>query len=141
MRQQITKYGTNNIGKPFLSNEGTWFRRDSYKPNDEREAMLERHFALGRNDYSDLFIDGTNGKYHGSCECCYLNFSHTLALHEARVARTNPSTIESQAMAAHQRMQSAASQTDSSAYWEAKAQWEDLHNRVELYHPGPMARD
>ena len=81
------RYGTNEIGKPTWT--GGWHRTDIYRSFEpergRRESVRERHFAADSKDYSPVFYRDVNGKYDGEkCECCFLNFSHTLALHDKR---------------------------------------------------------
>jgi len=86
------KHGTNEIGQPYRSAEGSWFRVDTYTSRSTGEVSRERHFAAGPEDDSPLFCsyypeDGTPGwgQYDPDCSCCWLNFSHTLAAHNARL--------------------------------------------------------
>lgn len=80
-------YGTNEVGKPYRSAEGTWFRMDTYRPYESKDAIAERRFCLDSADTSQVFHDGRNGKYHPRCTCCWLNFSHTLAYHNHSIDR------------------------------------------------------
>lgn len=85
-RIQKTRYGTNIIGIPARTQDGTWIRIDTYIGSEGETT--ERRFALGKQDYSPMFIgaygdDAGNGRYHPKCHCCWLGFSHTLAEHDA----------------------------------------------------------
>ena len=85
------KYGKNEIGKPQRS-DGSWFRVDTFTNYRNGESTRERHFAAGPEDDSPLFCSYITagdypgiGKYDPDCSCCWLNFSHTVAAHNARL--------------------------------------------------------
>lgn len=85
VRKDVLKFGTNEIGTPFLSGEGTCFRIDTYTSAKTGEVSKERRFALNRADDSPLFLDGATGHYDSRCSCCYLNFSHTVEEHKSHL--------------------------------------------------------
>ena len=85
-RLDVCRHGVNEIGEPYISSEGTWFRFDIWTSAANGEEHKERRFAAGRYDYSPMFIDGDNGKYDSTCSCCYLGFSHTVNCHGNKIA-------------------------------------------------------
>ena len=81
-----TPYGTNSVGLPYREADGQFIRLDTWTGKAGSSA-LERRFALNRQDLSPVARDrgmfGLSGNcdYHPKCSCCWLGFSHTLALH------------------------------------------------------------
>jgi len=83
-RVDLLRFGENAIGKPYFSEGGSWRRKDTYTPYDERPAITETRFAAGPVDDSPAFGEEAGG-YDSRCVCCWFGFSHTLALHERSV--------------------------------------------------------
>lgn len=82
---QTTRYGRNAIGIPRLNDGAGYERIDIYTSNSEGKPTPERRFALNKEDYSPMFTGGyiadETGAYRFGCSCCFLGFSHTVALH------------------------------------------------------------
>lgn len=89
MKQQLP-FGTNEPGKPFSIERGGWQRVDVYRSADDGMAYNERRFAACPEDSSEPlrhYGPNANGHYNPACSCCWLGFSHTLAMHEASIAK------------------------------------------------------
>ena len=84
--KQKTKYGTNEPGKPYFSNGGCWRRLDVWTSDRTGEVSHELHFAAGPDDSSPVIDHSLQGEYNPECSCCWLNFSHTVEAHKARLA-------------------------------------------------------
>lgn len=84
---ETTDYGTNTIGKPYRPPGGGWERIDTYHSTIDADHR-ERRFAASADDFSPMaramYAGKGNCQYHPKCECCWLGFSHTLALHNRR---------------------------------------------------------
>jgi len=81
------EFGTNTIGTPRrLPEGGSWERVDLYTSHESGDVTPERRFAAGRDDFSPMartmYAGSGNCTYHPKCSCCWLGFSHTLALHQ-----------------------------------------------------------
>lgn len=91
-REQKTRHGRNVIGNPYRSSDGAsrnWFRDDTYISDDDGKETIERRFAAGPNDQSDMAIhpygeNAGNIRYSSNCSCCFLGFSHTIEAHNQR---------------------------------------------------------
>jgi hypothetical protein len=80
-----TDYGTNYIGTPYMTEGHSWCRDDRYVGQDGK-GEYERRFAAGKDDRSPMarpmYAGKGNCSYHPRCSCCWLGFSHTLAVHQ-----------------------------------------------------------
>ena len=80
-----TDYGVNHVGVPYRERDSNWMRIDRYVGQDGAEEY-ERRFAAGKDDFSPMartmYAGMGNCSYHPRCSCCWLGFSHTLALHQ-----------------------------------------------------------
>lgn len=92
-----TEYGTNTIGKPYRPPGSGWERIDTYLSQEYGEVR-ERRFASGPDDFSPMartmYAGKGNCSYHPKCECCWLGFSHTLALHNKRAFKPDGSPMD-----------------------------------------------
>ena len=74
-----TRYGTYTHVR-FTRSGKQWYRHDQWSET----GTIDRFFAAGNDDFSPLH-DRSDG-YDPNCSCCWLNISHTQALHAQRVA-------------------------------------------------------
>lgn len=87
--------GTNEPGKPFRSDLGSWRRIDRWTNANTRELFVEERAAAGPDDQSPIFSasyagDPGNGRYNSECPCCWLGHSHTLAYHNKLAVIPDP---------------------------------------------------
>lgn len=77
--------GTNQIGTPVRTAEGSAVRVDLYTAFADGQATPERRFAAGMGDFSRLFMPWAGDKYNATCAACFLGHSHTLDAHNAAI--------------------------------------------------------
>jgi hypothetical protein len=78
-----TPYGTyTHVRFGFI--ERTPVRYDRWDGKDMYGGVVDMFFALNNKDFTP-FHDRDKG-YNSDCSCCYLNISHTEALHNSRVS-------------------------------------------------------
>ena len=81
----ITTRGQYTHGIPRHVGGSTFRRHDTYTAKDGYSSG-DSFFAASSRDDSPHF----DGRYDGErCSCCYLNFAHTTACHEAHVINHN----------------------------------------------------
>lgn len=77
-------YGVNEVIGFEMGERGGWRRIDRYTSHLGGSPILERRFVLDSGDTSPQashYGEHANCEYHPRCSCCWLGFSHSLALH------------------------------------------------------------
>ena len=82
-----TKYGFNEAGIPYREKDGSWVRWDTWTGKDYGEKSVYRVTCSGKQDRTPATLswpkeEGGNIEYSERCRCCFLNISHSVALHE-----------------------------------------------------------
>lgn len=80
------KYGVAETLGYERTEGGSYIREHRYTPNDGGRPVVERVFCAGPDDASPMHSTYPTG-YDSKCSCCYLNITHTDALHERRTGK------------------------------------------------------